>query len=147
MNATLFPAHFPQQQVRLAGQGGWAPARRPLPSEAGAASRRLGQSAEASAIAKGADITFSVLASAAAVTSGIALMTLVGAPSGGSPEGFLRAPGGRPARNTWSWVGGIIAIVGLLNAFVSLSRASATTQPPALAPTITRTPAPAQSRQ
>jgi hypothetical protein len=146
MNATLFPTRFQQQPVRLASPMGWVPARRALPSEIG--SRQLGQqNPDISAIAKGADITLSVLTGGAAMVSGIALMTLVGAPSktdaDAKREGYY-VPGGKPASRTWNWVGGIIAVVGLINIFSSLSRASGTSITQAVTATITQpTPQPA----
>lgn len=143
MNTTAFP---------IQRQGGFSPMRRsgfavlPNPARSGPrqdAARRIGQAPEAAALARGADITFSVLTSGAAVVSGITLMTLVGMSARDGGEGYLRAVGGRQGKTAWAWIGGIIAILGAANAFVSLSRAAATqapTAPPPMtsAPTITQ---------
>lgn len=142
-----FPVQFPtasaMPQVRLA-QPGWTPAPRQQPTTrllprptSSAHMAPLGQG-EAQLVARGADITFSILAGVAAIVSGVAVMVQFGKGEAGTGtmvrEGRMTpgraAKGAKPA---WYVVGGIVSLLGLANIWSSINRASAI-QPQAFSP-------------
>lgn len=102
------PQQAPAYQPRALGQARWQP--------------QLGQAAS---VAKGADVLFSLLASAGALTVGIAAMT-VGI--GGDPK----AVPAKPAASAWKWIGGFTAALGALMIVINVSKISKFTEMAAL---------------
>lgn len=132
MNTVVIPNMFPATMPPYAQQGGgWRPAAhsqlraypvsRPAEQHWRPSPIQLGQQAQPSAsIAKGADVLFSMLTAVGAMTVGIAAMTIgIGGEKASIPGGQGKQPS-----QTWKWLGGITAALGLLTILSNVSKIS-----------------------
>lgn len=157
MMPTGFPVHFPTAPsvlppVRMAQPGqseqqspGWSPARRAQPMMAQQLNRpvrsslagpQVGQTT-AELVARGSDITFSILTGLAAAVSGVGLIFAFGKGEEAARRPALTParPGERPvvapptsgktSKPHWYWIGGAVALLGVANIWASINRAAA----------------------